>query len=286
MAGGIPDTIRGLLGVETEASKREEEERERATQLWEDQLAGTPTAGDMAGFGLFGASEDDLRRNPLYGLQVARQSQLAGVNADPRLVQAQMNALQRLERIGNAGGYTDAERAEMANIQRDAGMMARSNRMAAQSQAEARGMGRGGVSMMGALQAQQGGANAASQAANNTAIAAQHALGAIESAGNLGGQIRNQGFNEASQRASAADAWNRGNTNLIMQRQQQMAGGVQGAANHGLAVTQGATGQYNANAQAAQDDQNAIFNQMQQTGQMIGSFYGMGGGGGGDDEDD
>jgi hypothetical protein len=257
-------------------------DHDRANQLTDDYLANTPDAYAMGGFGLFGATPEQLQANPLYGLGVNDQSALAGVKADPRLVQSQMGALGQLEQIGAAGGYTDAERAQMGNMQRDAGNIARSRRLAAQSQAEARGMGRGGASLMGALQAGQGGANAASAAANQTAIAAQQrALGAIESAGSLSGQMRGQGFNEASQGASAADAWNRGNTALIMQRQQALADGTQAADLANRAGTAMGTNQYNDSAQYNEDQANAPGEQRREVTETFASFFGGGGGGGG-----
>jgi hypothetical protein len=271
---GPKDYLRSLLGLDTEDSRAEDAARDSATALWEEQLANNPDGYSLGGFGLFGATPGQLESNPLYGLQANRNSQLAGVQSDPRMAQAQMGALSQLEEIGAQGGYTDAERAQMGNMQRDAGNIARSRRLAAQSQAEARGMGRGGASLMGALQAGQGGANAASAAANQTAIAAQQrALGAIESAGQLSGQIRGQGFNEASQGASAADAWNRGTSNLIMQRQGQLAQGQQQSTQNQQQNVAGATNQYNVNASAEQDDQDAI---QARINAAMGSFGGGG----------
>jgi hypothetical protein len=186
---------------------------------------------------------EQLANDPLWGLQVADNSQLEGAAADPYSIEAQRTALQNMQGIYDAGGYTAAERAQLQMSQRDAAMNERSQRLAVQENARARGMGGGGMELMGALAAQQGGANRANDWANQIAVAGQQrAMQALQNSGNMAAQMRGQSFNEDTTRRQAADDWNRWQTNLIGGRQAQMADANQQAWNNQLVATQGLTG--------------------------------------------
>jgi hypothetical protein len=189
--------------------------------------------------------QEQIAKDPLFGLQVAENSQLAGASPDAGAYMAQRNALRHMQGIYDAGGYTDSERAQLQMSQRDAAMGERSQRLAVQQQMAARGMGGGGMEMMGALAAQQGGANRAANDANQIAIAGQQrALQALQQSGDWAGQMRTQSFSEDATRRDAADAWNRYQTGLIGDRQEQLAGANQQGFNNAATTTAMQTGQY------------------------------------------
>jgi Fe-S cluster biosynthesis and repair protein YggX len=189
--------------------------------------------------------QEQMGNDPLFGLNVADQSQLASASPDAGAYMAQRNALREMQGIYDAGGYTDSERAQLQMSQRDAAMGERSQRLAVQQQMAARGMGGGGMEMMGALAAQQGGANRANDAANQISIAGQQrALQALQQSGAWAGQMRDQSFNEDTTRRTAADAWNQYQTGLIDGRQTNLGNANQQAFGNAATATAIQTNQY------------------------------------------
>jgi hypothetical protein len=200
--------------------------------------------------------QEQLANDPLFGLQVADESQMAGVAPDQRYVEAQNRALDQLQGIYDAGGYTDTERAQMGMMEREAANFERQQREAALQQAQMRGVGNSGASLASALTAQQGGANRANDWANQIAVAGQNrALDALQGYGQMAGQARQQSFGEDTARRGAMDAWNQYRSGLIGQRQQQQGAAAQNQFANAMNVTAGTTGQYNTNANAYQQDQ-------------------------------
>lgn len=202
--------------------------------------------------------QEQLRNDPLYGLQVGDVSQLAGAAADPHAIEAQNRALDQMMGIYDAGGYTDAERAQMQLAERDAANFARSQRLGVERDAAARGIRGSGLELMGALDAEQAGANRASDYANQIAIAGQQrALEALAQGGTWAGQIRGQSFDEDATRRSAADDWAQYRTGLIGARQQQAGDAAQQTFNNQVVGTQGLTGQQTTVANANTQEANA-----------------------------
>lgn len=262
--------------------KKEEAHRDAAQQVWEDLSGQMPSTADLQGFGMFGGQapdeyignyrlqnpnasiedaqnawvQDQIAQNPLFGLDVNEESALAGTYADQGSIDAQRRALQQMQGIYDAGGYTGAERAQLGMAQRDAAMGERSQRLAVQQQAAARGMGGGGMELMGALSAQQGGANRANDWANQIAVAGQQrALQALQQSGDWAGQQRGQSFDEARTRNAAADAWNQYQTGLIQQRQNAAGDATQNAFANRLNIAGAQSGQFTQAADAYQHDQ-------------------------------
>lgn len=170
---------------------------------------------------------------------------------------AQMRALRQMQGIADGGGYTQLERDQIAQAQRQAAQYEQAQRQAQVQQMQMRGMGGGGAEMAARMQAQQSGANQGRADATNIATAAQmRALQAMQGAANTGAGVQTQ----ANQRASAVDAFNQANT----QRQQNVA--QRNAANqmqsrqnyvtNRMQALAGRSGQYNANANANTDEAN------------------------------
>lgn len=140
-------------------------------------------------------------------------SAMNGITLDPRLKQAQMDALTSLQDIGQNKGLTDMDRSQLAQIQGQEQTAARGAREAILQNANARGMGGSGIEMLSQMQNQQDAATR--QSARDTSVAGmaqQRALQALQQAGTLGGNIEGQDFSQQAQVAAANDAINKFNT--------------------------------------------------------------------------
>lgn len=141
-----------------------------------------------------------------------QQSELSGITLDPKLKQAQMEALSQLQEIGQNKGLTDMDKAQLAQIQGEEASQARGAREAILQNAQARGMGGSGLEMLSQMKNQQEAATRQSGRDTQVAgLAQQRALQAIQSAGQLGGQIGQQDFSQQAQIAQAKDAINQFN---------------------------------------------------------------------------
>jgi hypothetical protein len=137
---------------------------------------------------------------------------LAGIQTDPRLVQAQMSALNQLSQTGSAG-MTPAEQAALTQAQNNALSQGQAKNAQIINQFNAQGMGGSGAELAAQLSASQGAmqqdANNSNQVAQN---AQQNALQAISQAGTLGGNMQAQQFGQQAQIAAAQNYINQFNT--------------------------------------------------------------------------
>lgn len=218
--------------------------QENATRLWLDLMRNSPGA-------------EYLDVNPGYS---AAQS-LSGDAAYQAGGEAQMRALRQMQGIAEGGGYTQLERDQIAQAQRQAAQYEQAQRAAQMQALQARGMGGSGAEIAMRAQAQQSGANQARQGATQIATAAQQrALQAMQNQAQIG-----QGVQQTRERrASAIDEFNRANAQGTAQARQQAY------LNRANALA-GATGQYNTNAGNAIADANR---QAQQTQGLITSIIG------------
>ena len=135
-----------------------------------------------------------------------------GVSVDPRLQDAQMQALSGLQDVYSNGGLTAQDRARLAQISEQEATQQRGAREAILQNARQRGVAGSGLEMLSQMQNQQ--AAAGRQNARDLgveAMAQQRALDAMMQAGQLGGQMRGQSFNEQAQKAQAQNAINQFN---------------------------------------------------------------------------
>ena len=155
-------------------------------------------------------------------------SAMTQIQTDPRLVQAQMAALQQLQQTGQMG-MTPAEHAALVQAQQNAAAQAQAKNAQIMDQFARTGMGGSGAQLAAQLSNSQGSAQQLANNANQVAQnAQQNALQAIAQAGTLGGQIQGQQFGEQSDIAKARDyinqfnlqnAQNVGNTNVGLANQ-------------------------------------------------------------------
>jgi hypothetical protein len=136
---------------------------------------------------------------------VAR-SNLEDIALDPQFKQAQINALNKLQEIGE-GGFTLQDKANLERIKNELAAAERGQREAILQNAQARGVSGSGLELAQQMLAQQQASNrAAQQGLDVASMAQQRALQAILQGGQLGGQIRGQDFEEQARVAAAKDA--------------------------------------------------------------------------------
>lgn len=131
---------------------------------------------------------------------------LAGIEIDPRLADAQMQALTSLQDVADSGGLTLADEAALNRIQSQTAQADRGRREAIMQNMRATGMGGSGMDLLAQLQSSQAATDAASQQGLDVAgMAQQRALDAIMRGGGLAGDIRGQQFGEQATIRSAQD---------------------------------------------------------------------------------
>lgn len=148
-------------------------------------------------------------------------TRLANIQEDPRLRDAQSQALMQLQERGQ-DGYTVEDKAIMQRTMNEALNQQRGANMASDSQMARRGISGSGIDIAGRLARQQAGISSANQAGLDIAAQGrQQALQAMQGAGQLGGQIRSQDWGQKAQVAGAGDAIDKFNTLNKMSTQQQ-----------------------------------------------------------------
>jgi hypothetical protein len=147
----------------------------------------------------------------LYRAEQAGPSAFGDIYVDPRLKQAQLDALTALEQQG-VEGLTAQDRLMLEKIAQDEATKSRGAREAIIQQAAARGVGGSGLELMQQMINQQ--ESAGRQSMRDMEVAAlreQAKREALQQAGQLGGQMRGQEFGEQAQAAEAKDILNRFN---------------------------------------------------------------------------
>lgn len=181
-------------------------------------------------------------------------SDLSKISTDTGLKDAQLAALQQLQGIGEQGGHTLQDDANLQSILNRTSTEARGRQGAIQADMAARGLGGSGLDLAAQLSnAQNAGNMAGMQGLDIAAQQKQHALQAIMQSGQLAGQMQGQQFDQRAKVAAAQDAINRFNT----QNRQDVAARNTGAVNQ--------TNQYNlTNDQRIQDQNTGLANYQEQ----------------------
>lgn len=138
--------------------------------------------------------------------ELSGRSEMDNISTDPRLKQAQMDALLGLQDISD-GGLTAMDEANLGRIRNEENTAARGQREAILQNAASRGLGGSGLELMSQMQNQQDSATRTSQRDMDVAgMAQQRALDALIKGGQLGGQMQAQDFSQQAQSAQANDA--------------------------------------------------------------------------------
>lgn len=189
---------------------------------------------------------------------------MAGVRGDADGLAAARAALAQMQERSQSG-WSQLDRMALDQAQRQAGMYEQAQRGAVMNDAARRGMRGSGLQMLGALQAQQSGADRALDAATNLGIAGRdRAMMNTSQAAALGMGINDTQFNQAATRAAAVDAFNAMSSGradaaaasnyqnqlaafqlqqqMQQQRMQNIMGPIFGLAQTGIGLASGGTG--------------------------------------------
>lgn len=203
--GGEPDWVRDTAGIPLIGGPadayRAQQEADRARAGWDELGNWMPTP-------------DELAVDYEQSAYVDSPDLVSGdTAADPRTIEAQMDALRAMQEVYEGGGLTHADRARMALGRQEVGRDVRAQREADQSALAARGMAGSGQSIASMMGGQQYGAEALAGAdAQMQMSAQQRALQAMQASGALGTQARGQSFDEDAHRRGSIDEWNAMNT--------------------------------------------------------------------------
>lgn len=145
-------------------------------------------------------------------------SAMEGISTDPELRKTQMKALARLQEIGDADGMDARFLSDAAKVRNDSNANLQGQQGAIMQNLATRGLSGGGSELVARNMAAQNASNQEAQSALELkAQAEQRALQAIMNAGELGGQIQGQDFAQQSDKARAADAIAKFNTQNMQQ---------------------------------------------------------------------
>jgi hypothetical protein len=137
---------------------------------------------------------------------LAGPSAMNQVATDPRLKQAQMNALASLQELSN-GGMNAQDKAQLSQIQGQTAQADKGRRDAIMQNMAARGMSGSGNELLAQLQSSQAATDRQAQQGLDVAgMAQQRALASLQQAGSLGGNMQGQEFEQKSAQAQATDA--------------------------------------------------------------------------------
>lgn len=166
-------------------------------------------------------------------------SNLSQITTDPRLRNAQLEALTGLQNVASEGGLNFDDRARLAQIQGDNLAAEQGSREAILQNARQRGIGGSGLELASQLMNQQGSAGRRNMEGLNVAADAEkRALEAMMQSGVMGGQIRLQDYGEQARAAEAQDAINRFNTSNSQDQLNAAAAARNAAAQYNLGNNQ------------------------------------------------
>lgn len=149
------------------------------------------------------ASAGQLTPEQMQAMTLSGQDQLEDVALDPRLKQAQMDALSFMQKTGQ-GDLTPAERSEVNNLRRKTEADSQSRLQAMLQQQDARGVGSSDMALAARMLDAQGSANRQAESADNISAAAfQRALQSMSSGANLAGSMESADYGRQAQLAEA-----------------------------------------------------------------------------------
>lgn len=144
--------------------------------------------------------------------EIIPASELAKIQTDPALRDAQMSALDKLTEVYEGGGETLADKAYLNRVNNDLSRQEAVAKNRISDEMATRGIGGGGTELAMMRASGQDGLQRRSQAAMDRAgQAQQRALDAMMGRGDMAGKLRGQDFSEQAQKAAAQDAINRYN---------------------------------------------------------------------------
>lgn len=218
MWGAIAGAVAGI-GTSLIGANQAKQANKDARNRLHDAIAGyqgieTPSVEDqelmLEEFRLAGILTPELEQAVRQG-----ETDFSGIVEDPRLKEAQMNALMQLQDI-SADGFTLADKAALDKVQMTQARDAKARNDAVMQKMAERGMTGSGMELANLLSNEQSSANiAAQQGTDVAALAQQRALEAILSGADLSGNMRTQDYNIQADKARAQDSINQFNASLL-----------------------------------------------------------------------
>lgn len=205
-------------------------------------------------------------------------SEMAGINTDPALRQAQLKALGKLQEVGDAGGRDAQFMANQGRLMSDVDSDVRGREGAIQQNLATRGMSGGMSELVQRNIAAQEGANRNAQAGMDLkAQAEQRALQAIMQSGQMAGQMQGQDFSQAAQKAQASDAISRFNAQNLQGVNTRNTGAKNASQEWNANTAQTVSGQNTGMKNQAQQynlnlSQQRFDNQMKRAGAIAGGY--------------
>lgn len=237
LIGGIAALGSGVAGALANASAAERAQmlQEKGMQEWFDLNIPDPKERELAlkQFVQVGELHPALEQSVK-----AEESKLGNVNLDQGLQNSRLRALAALEEQGFGGEQIqDAAARQKALI--ESGAANRGRQQAIVSDFARRGMGGSGLELQARLDASQAeGDRLASQGLDLEAQRRQRMLQAMEGAGQLAGNIQQQGLDLETAKAKAADAINMFNTQNAIGMQQRNIDRANEASKYNLGTAQ------------------------------------------------
>lgn len=179
-----------------------------------------------------------LQQEVVAGTMTPAQAQAAiqqasaanGIQSDPTTSAAQLSALSQLQSVAQSGGLTDADKAQLGQLEGQVGQQNAARQGAVMQQAASQGIGGSGADLAARLSGAQSANVAASDEANNVAEDAQtRSLNALSQSGNLATQMNQNDFNNALQKAEAQNSINNFNAGNQQQASEYNANNQQQA---------------------------------------------------------
>lgn len=218
--GGIGSAVGGFLGMDAAADDRQQAKDAYNQSVNQYNAIGVPSvAGQQVSLDRY-ASAGQLDPQQMAAVKLG-DSNMLGVSTDPQYRQAQLQALQQLQDIGQNGGMMLSDQAALEKIMGDIRASERGSREAILQDAAQRGGYGGGTALTAQLMNAQHAADLEHQAGLTQAGNAQsRALQAIQSAGQQAGAMQATDFSQKAQQAQAQDtikAWNAQNQQGVNQ---------------------------------------------------------------------
>ncbi len=195
------------------------------------QALGKAAGGIIADVGLPEFAEGDYGKYTLAGEYRPDMADYGTIEEDPRLLEMEMDALNKMIESGSEAGRAK-KAAAMRKAMFDANSMARGREQAIRQQAERTGQAGAGMDMVMQGQAAQMGANRATQAGMDaTHMAALEKLANEQALLGAAGNIRGENFRSAAANADIINKFNMFNTGLQNEAQRMNLGNRQQISN-------------------------------------------------------
>lgn len=200
--GGLGNLIGGIFGMS------QAQQAQRLRELQSAKIQGIEIPGineQMLALEKLQRGEQ-LQPEEMQAASVA-DSAFEDVSSDPRLKQAQMDALAGLQDVSSSGGMQLQDKANLQKLMTQTASADKGRRDAIRQNMAERGMAGSGMELAQSLGSAQDAATLENQGATDIAGQAQaRALQALQMGGQLGGQIRGQDFDQQARAAEARDA--------------------------------------------------------------------------------